>query len=222
MGRKIFVSYKHHDDSVFPLNGAFLPTTARDYVDRIEVLLKGEHIYKGERDNEDLGSFKDSTIESHLRDRIFDSSVTIVLVSPRMKDPLYHEWDQWIPWEISYSLREQTRGGRTRRSNAILAVILPDRQGSYAYYLEDKSCCNTGCRMHRTDTLFQILRENMFNAKAKNRLNCVQGSNVYSGECSYIPSVRWDEFTSAVNGSLARVITLSDNIEQYDIVKELT
>lgn len=61
----------------------------------------------------------------------------------------------------------------------------------------------------------------MFNAKAKNRLNCAQGSNVYSGECSYIPAVKWEEFTSAVSGSLARVITLSDNIEQYEIVKEL-
>ena len=221
MGYKVFVSYKHSDSSVYPLNGGYFKTTARNYVNEIEQLLGIDNIYKGEHDDEDLSIFKDSTIESHLRDKIYDSSVTLVVISPSMKEPYKMESDQWIPWEVSYSLKEHTRRGRTTQTNAALAVVLPDINGSYAYYLEDKQCCAPGCRMHRTDTLFQILRDNMFNASTKNRMNCLQGSNVYTGEYSYIPSVKWVDFTHNVNGCLDRAVRIHENIDQYEIVKEI-
>lgn len=221
MAKKVFVSYKHSDSSVYPLNGGYLTTTVRDYVNELEELLGEDNIYKGEHDDEDLSDFKDSTIKSHLRDKIYDSSVTLVVISPNMKDLWPSESDQWIPWEISYSLKEHTRDGRTSRTNAAIAVVLPDTSGSYAYYLEDKRCCTSGCRMHRTDTLFQILRENMFNAKTKSRIDCLQGNNVYTGEYSYIPSVKWGDFTPNVDGCLNRAVNINENIEQYEIVKEV-
>lgn len=220
MRRKIFVSYKYGDSDVLPLNGHWY-TTVRHYIDALQELLAADHINKGENDDESLEGFKDTTIESKLRDKIFDSSITIVAISPTMKDPT-PESDQWIPWEIAYSLREQTRGDRTSGTNAVLAVVLPDRTGSYAYFLDDMTCCVPGCRLHKTHTLFQILRENMFNAGRKSPMACTSGNSVFTGECSYMPAVKWTDFVIDVDRHLDRVVSIREHADEYTIVKTVT
>lgn len=151
MGRKIFVSYKYKDDDVKSLNG-YSSTWPRHYVDYLkDNILSDDHIYKGEESDEDLSSYSEVYIWNHLKDKIYDSTITIVLISPNMKEPRRWEKSQWIPWEISYSLKEMPRNGRTSHNNAILAVILPDKSGSYDYYNKED------------DLLFLILKYNIKN-----------------------------------------------------------
>ena len=132
MGRKVFVSYKYKDTNVRQIPNITLyehrRTRVRDYVDILQGLLEkvGQNINKGERDGEDMSVLEDSTIQSVLGDKIYDSTITLVLISPNMKDPLLPEIEQWIPWEISYSLREQSREGRTSKTNGVMAIVLPD------------------------------------------------------------------------------------------------
>src|SRR5258708_11422705 len=170
MGKKIFISYKFGDTNVAQLGNNSV-TTVRDYVDSLQDMFEETpHIYKGEEDGNDLSQFKDETIESKLRDKIYDSSITMVLISPGMKEAGLREDEQWIPWEISYSLRERTRNERTSRSNGLLAVVIPDSNDSYEFFLTYDAACSA--IFFNTPFLFKILSANMFNLKIPETREC--------------------------------------------------
>ena len=158
IARKVFVSYKYADSSVASISNGYSwynKSTVRDYVDLIENRMGNTNCayYKGERNNQDLSYLTEDMIWEKLKDKIYDSSVTIVLISPNMRETYRYDEDQWIPWEISYSLRNQSRNGRTSYSNALLFVILPNSYGSYDYY--------------QPSSLFKIMRDNISNNYAE-------------------------------------------------------
>lgn len=221
MGRKIFVSYKYGDAGVYQLGNNY-DTRARHYVDLLqEKLAENYHINKGEEDGEDLSAFKEESIESRLRDKIFDSSVTIVLISKNMKTN-NSEADQWIPWEISYSLKEHTREERTSRANAILGVVVPDEYGNYDHFIQDDSCPHCNCRTLMTDRTFSIIGNNILNKKNPSKLNChnhYKGNEPHTGDHSYIHVVKWHEFILDVNNYVNTAVRISENAHEYNIRK---
>lgn len=221
MGRKIFISYKYNDRHVQGLPGID-DTKVRDYVDHFQSLIDdSDEINKGEKDGEDLSDFQDSTIASSLRDKIYDSSITVVMISKRMNDGFPVE-DQWIPWEVSYSLKEHSRNGRTSRTNAVLAVVLPDESESYSYYLTDDGCTECHCRMLNIDFLFFILKENMFNVKLKDYSDCSKhshGSKPLKGYSSFIYSVKWHHFKEDIVKYLDIAEDINEKIDDYVIEK---
>lgn len=219
MGKKVFVSYKYADNQVQSLPNVFFEdTTARHYVDEIQELLdEDDHINKGEDDGEDMSSLADSTIGSKLGDKIFDSTVTIVVVSKGMKDNK-PEKEQWIPWEISYSLREQSRQGQNSKTNAVLVVVLPDENGSYEYYITQNTEC--GSRTLNTGFLFDILKSNMFNIKNPDTREC-NGNTIYNGYSSYIHSVKWSDFKVDISKYIDIAVNNYQNLNEFEIVKNL-
>lgn len=225
-GRKIFVSYKYADDNVENLSDSpWCDSTVRDYVTLLEGYLdRTDHIYKGESDGEDLSMYSDGTIWEKLRNRIYDSTLTIVMISPNMKDRFRDERSQWIPWEVSFSLKETSRRNSSgqpvvSRANAMLAIVLPDGSGAYGYYLESRSCCNSGCTMHHTDQLFEIIRRNKFNKKVPDSRSCVSGDTVWYGEASYIEAVKWADFAADPEKYISAAYDRRDRIDSFDIRK---
>ncbi len=227
MARNIFISYKYHDELVGYLNNIDIKfingkldfvkrsTRARDYVDKLQKILKeNNHINLGERDGESFEDFADITIESQLKRKIRQSSTTIVLISKGMKEGGIDEKDQWIPWEISYSLRTTTVENIKSHRNAVLGVILPDENNSYEWYYRENHDCNSVT--HFTDQLFGILKENMFNVIDKNIREC-RGSRIHEGESSYIKTVKWDVFCSDTERYIEKSLEIQRNGHLYDI-----
>lgn len=227
MGNKIFVSYKYADDQVWNLK-PYESSTVRDYIDVFEKTVDvDDDIYKGESDGEDLSSLEDDTIWEKLKDRIYDSTVTIVFISPGMKDKGKSDRDQWIPWEVSYSLKEVSRRNKkgqpvTGHTNALLAVVLPDSNGSYSYYLEPRLCCESKCVTHHTNQLFQIVRNNKFNRKKNgSKRICNNNETIWTGTCSYIEAVKWSDFIVDYHSYVDKALYRQKNIDEYDICKEV-
>lgn len=195
MGHKVFVSYKYWD---FKVKDIYPKTycTARDYVDVLEQRLGSNNVYKGETRDGDLSDLDEETIWKKLKDRIFDSSVTIVLVSKGMKEDGKYDKSQWIPWEVRYSLCEYSKDERTSHTNGLLYVVLPDFNGGYDYFNEHKSCCSKGCDSMDTDIIFSIMAGNLFNRKENHKHSCAYSDTLYSKEDSFAIVVNWDVFTS--------------------------
>lgn len=207
MGKKVFVSYKFADNDVRKITSDYYHIdTVRDYVNYLEKKIIGINIYKGEHDDEDLSAFKDETIWSNLKNKIFDSSVTIVLVSKNMKEKCISESEQWIPQEISYSLKEITRGMYEKKSlsNAILCVVIPDRNGFYSYYINN----SRPLLSYNYTIIFKIIENNMNNNK----------KNVFD---SYIVTVKWDDFIKNINYYINEASKKQENINTYNITKQI-
>ena len=238
-GHKIFISYKYHDTSVFQRITSYLTNetitghlTPRDYVNVLETYIKeySPHYYKAEEDNTSLEGLSDEKIWDILKDKIFDSTLTIVLISPNMKEPGKSDRDQWIPWEIQYSLglqqRKNSHGDFVRsNTNAMMAIVLPDRNGNYTYYFEQKTCCSSPCRLNKTNTLFKILKDNTFNLMNNpNKRNCDIGDTVYHGDMhSYIPFYKWDDINNkqGIENAIKHAYEILSHKDNYKICHEI-
>lgn len=225
MGHKIFISYKYSDTDVHSLETN--NTTVRDYVDKLQNYIEkySDHIYKGESNDEDLSEYSDDCIWKLLKERIYDSTLTIILISPSMNNG-DKERNQWIPWEISYSLKEINRKDKNGNeissfSNALLAIILPNKNGSYSYYFENMKCCQNGCNSYSTYKLFPIMKKNMFNIKQPDNYICSDDSVIYRGDSSYITNVTWDNFINNPEKYIEEAYSIQSAIEKYNITKEL-
>jgi len=219
MVRHVFVSYRFGDSSVRQFrNKTWGETTVRDYVNVLVKRLEDTDLYEynGDEDGEDLSGLDDETIESILRDKMFYTSITIVLISPRMFKNI-RERDQWIPWEIPYSLKNKSRKGGDSNMNAVLVVVLPDQSGSYDYAVYP---VRHGMYVKRR-AFFRIIQKNMFNRKGYTTFYDRNNNPKYVPGNSYIALVRWCDFLSNPEYYLGLALKNRGEWDKFDIVKTI-
>ena len=61
----------------------------------------------------------------------------------------------------------------------------------------------------------------MFNIKNPNKSECDNNSTIYYGDSSYIPSVEWDTFINDIDTYIDKAYEIQDNIDNYNIYKEV-
>ena len=146
MARKTFISYKYSE--------------SRNLRDRIiDALAEDASYYQGETsDSDDMSDETNQSITEVLKDMIFDTSVTIVILSPKMTE------SHWIYWEIEYSLKAITRGEKTSHTNGIVAVI-KKVDGGYSWFKSNNyNCHGSSTVSYDMSKVFNIISNNHFNS----------------------------------------------------------
>ena len=201
MAHKTFISYKYSE--------------ARDLRDRIiEALGDDATYYKGETsDSPDLTDTSTENIKKNLKDMMYDTSVTIVIISPNMKK------SKWIDWEIEYCLKNITRKNRTSHTNGVVGVIMK-YNGGYGWF-KSSNQNEDGCLSisYEEAKVYDIINNNRFNQNPK-IYSCTKCKTVNSLTGSYIAYVTEDDFLANPNKYINNAYDKSENdASGYDLVK---
>ena len=220
MAHKTFISYKYSDIVEGKTNNL------RDRI--ISAMGEDARFYNGERvDSPDMTGLKAETIKSNLKDMIFNTSVTIVILSPNMLD------SKWVPWEIEYSLSCYTRDGRQSKQNGIVAVI-QKVNGDYSWLCSTRYDSEKGMNVVSYDEtkLPEIICKNMYNSAppkhpCKSCLKytgfsvCAECSTFDSLNGSYISFVNEDEFLENINTYIENAYDKSQHLERFFTTKQV-
>ena len=192
MAYKTFISYKYSE-----------ATGLRDRI--VEAMGKDAIYYTGETSNSpDMSDESNQKIQKYLKDCMYPTSVTIVIISPHMKE------SHWIDWEIAYCLRKITRQGRTSHRNGIVGVIMKinDSYDWFKYSRKNEDGCTVSC--YHTEKVFDIINDNRYNQDPKeyscSKCKCV---NALSG--SYIAFVEEDAFLADIDKYINNAYNKSNN-----------
>jgi hypothetical protein len=201
MAHKTFISYKYSE--ACDLRDSIIESLGDDVV-----------FYKGETsDSPDLTDTSTENIKKCLTDMMYDTSVTIVIISPNMRD------SQWIDWEIEYSLKNITRKGRTSHTNGVVGVIMK-YNGAYDWFKYSQNNSD-GCSssFYHDHKAYDIINNNRFNQNPK-VYSCDTCKTVNALSGSYIAYVEEETFLSNPQKYIDNAYDKSeDSASGYDLVK---
>ncbi len=201
MARKTFISYKFSE--------------AQELRDKIiESLGEDSKFYTGETsESPDLTDFTTDTIKENLKDMIYNTSVTIVIISPNILE------SKWIDWELEYSLKKIKRGNITSQTNGIVAVI-QKKNGSYDWFIENKTNVHgLNTLSYKNEKIYDIIKKNHFNSSPP-IWHCDKCETYCNEDGSYISYVKEEHFLDDPGKYIEKAYEKSQNLEKYILVKQ--
>lgn len=175
MAHKTFISYKYSEAQVL-----------RDKI--VEKLGDDAMYYKGETsESPDLTNTSTENIKEALKNMMYDTSVTIVIISPNMKS------SNWIDWEIEYSLKNTTRKNRTSHINGVVGVIMKCNNGYDWFKTTHKNADDCSVTSYKEDLVYDIISGNRYNQNPI-RYICDVCNTVDALSGSYISYIEEESF----------------------------
>ena len=201
MAHKTFISYKCSE-----------ATELRDRI--IEALGDDATYYKGETsESPDLTDTSTENIKKNLKDMMYDTSVTIVILSPQMTK------SKWIDWEIEYCLKSITRKNRTSHTNGVVGVIMKV-DGDYSWFKKTGTNCHGSSTVsYEMSKVFNIISANHFNSNPE-QWHCDKCKTYDWLNGSYIAFVEEDDFLANPSQYIDNAYDKSENdASGYDLTK---
>ena len=202
MAHKTFISYKYNE-----------ATETRDKI--IKALGDDATFYNGETsESPDMSDESTTKIKNSLKDMIYDTSVTIVVLSPNMIQ------SNWIDWEIEYSLKCISRNGRTSKMNGIVCIIQDNNGYDWIRGSRNK---DDGCKVtvYEDILMYEIINKNRFNQEPK-EYNCSTCKCYDPLTGSYISIITEDAFLKKPKDYIENAFDKSQNESNYEITKQIT
>lgn len=199
MAHKTFISYKYSE--------------AQDLRDAIiDAMGDDASYYQGETsESPDLTDTSTENIKKHLRDMMFDTSVTIVLITPHMKE------SKWIDWELEYCLKKIPRKNRTSQRNGIVGVIMKVNGGyDWFRYMVTKE---DGHQLteYKEELVYPIISNNRRNQNPV-VYHCEKCQSIDRLTGSYISFVDEETFLADIDTYIDNAFAKSeDDAADYDI-----
>lgn len=201
MSHKTFISYKYSEAQIL-----------RD--DIIEALGEDATYYQGETSNSpDLTDTSTENIKKNLTDMMYDTSVTIVIISPNIKK------SKWIDWEIEYCMKNISRNRRTSHTNGIVGVVMK-YNGGYSWF-KTTTKNSDGCTSSSYDDskVYPIINNNRSNQNPK-QYSCDICKTINALTGSYIAYVEEETFLNNPQKYIDNAYDKSENDAfGYDITK---
>jgi len=197
MARKVFISFRFSDGAKYKNELTQLFDSSTQVIDCSE--------------NQDRSSQSESTIKNYLYGKLKNTSVTIVIITPKAVEHQKNwrgEYDDWMYDEIRYSLEDR----ENNRCNGLIAVYTPEAKN-----LLISSTANNLTTLRDVDNLF---RKNMMNILPSYKKNPKEG--VYDGTWdSYCSLVSWDDFKKNYADYIDKAEVKRENTYKYNIKKRL-
>lgn len=195
MAKKVFISFRFSD-------GEKLKS---DLVEKLEK----QDLIVDKSESKDRSGMTEETIKKYLYEKLADSSITIVLLTPNAitYNKNHSVIDDWLYDELKYSLDDRA-GNKT---NGVIAIyteeaknkLINDSDGTKAIkYFEN------------------LVRKNMFNVKAKYKKS-QETDSWDSNYDHYISLISLNDFLSNPKKYIEIAIEKRDNIDKYDICKRM-
>ncbi|MCO4500926.1 TIR domain-containing protein [Streptococcus infantarius] len=206
MATKVFISFRFSD-------GKEIKDELVDLFDEsTEVINRSE--------DADRSQMSEDTIQEYLYEKLKDTSVTIVLLTPEAvsyRKNWIGNYDDWLYDELRYSLEDR----KNNRTNGVVAVYTDDAKDmileSSSHYCahcqKTKSC--------RTLKFFDNLaRKNMLNIKQSYKKNPC--NDLYDGSHdSYISLVSLEEFKQDYTKYIDNAKDKRDRLHEFNIYKRM-
>lgn len=179
MGTKVFISFRFDDGNNLKQELVDLFDSSTEVINRSE--------------NENRSGMTEETIQKYLYNKLKDTSVTIVLLTPNAVDykkNIFNQYDDWLYDELRYSLEDRV----DNRTNGVVAVYTDDSVGKILKS-DTHTCSNCGENSNCSIILNfdNLVRKNLCNVKDEYKNNMCK--NIYDIENdSYITLVHIDEF----------------------------
>ena len=206
MARRVFVSFRFSDGNRYKNEICDIFDSSTEVINCSE--------------DEDRSMMTEETIQKYLYNKLRDTSVTIVLLTPNALN--HHrnccgDIDDWMYDEVRYSLENR----ENNRTNGLVAVYTPEARDLFlSKSIHHCPVCNETKEVRSVATFNNLVRLNMLNIKDAFKKNPC--NNLYDDEWdSYCSLVSWDEFKRDYAKFIDNAAQKREILERYEICKRM-